>query len=212
MFKCEQRIGSNFTGISIQNDTLHNGVAISNCDWIDYWIWNAIDRNPTMQLYTNQFQNVDKSNWLLIVEYDFDNNRHGFVAFIQSSDWKSHPVQGMVFYKFRLESHKCHEHTHTEQFSSITNSITVQIFWRSKWLESIYLHFREGDVKRQYAQKQMSERCFSRKIRFSVQYFGVIVVRQRNITTGNGGHCHNIPHYKFIFMKYEVGYFAYRRI
>lgn len=39
-----------------------------------------------MQLYTNQFQNVDKSNWLLIVEYDFDNNRHGFVAFIQSSD------------------------------------------------------------------------------------------------------------------------------
>lgn len=122
MFKCEQRIGSNFTGISIQNDILHNGVAISNCDWIDYWIWNAIDRNSTMQLHTNRFQNVDKSNWLLIVEYDFDNNRHGFVAFIQSSDWKSHPVQGMVFYKFRLESHKCHEHTHgTVQFNNKLN-------------------------------------------------------------------------------------------
>lgn len=26
---------------------------------------------------------TDKSNWLLITEYDFDNNRHGFAAFIQ---------------------------------------------------------------------------------------------------------------------------------
>lgn len=38
---------------------------------VESYIWNAHNSN------------VDKSNWLVIVEYDFDNNRHGFVVFIR---------------------------------------------------------------------------------------------------------------------------------
>lgn len=71
---------------------------------------------------TCTISDVDISNWFLIAEYDFDNNRHGFVAFIQYAQSREGRILQILGLAAAINV------IHTENLSLITNSITAKYF------------------------------------------------------------------------------------
>lgn len=72
---------------------------------------------------------IDKSNWLMIAEYEFDNNRHGFCGFypVKCIDMRS-PGKWYFTCFLRWQSHKCQSHNITKHKTSKpkTQNTTVQ--------------------------------------------------------------------------------------
>lgn len=86
------------------------------CDAIEFE-WAGVCEH-WCDTYIVQFS-ADKSNWLLITEYDFDNNRHTDLWLLFNMH---NPIRDVIFYKFAhvsnrinvMNTHPRPDHTHAQ--------------------------------------------------------------------------------------------------